>query len=372
MPAKMEHKRAAHKYRKAVTGRKPGSKVVCQRGAEGATAAATIADSIHSVKLETKSGIYVFCNQSNATVEEDEVNDMCDEIWTIYRNMLAKIKKEKLSLDPLAAGLSPATALTMALRGLRALIPADFEFNIEHSKGVFFIVVYQFCDFQRMWHCLEVGPVLLKLAKCNKPLHDLYLSFIRTFSQSAGVGLWDSGELGYAAESMDDYLAEDDEKGRAEALECIHLYEKGYIHDYLQRIKRAPVMKPAELLKRARRYKAGNPIANLIYQGAQLLTRGHSVHEFTYIPAGEVDHPYLDLDLQLNVAWDLNDKVTAHCEYMLDGMAQEGTQDPVAALNIFTNTKDYDFDALRKKATWPDELSQFFSRAWELTETFKK
>jgi len=297
---------------------------------------------------------------------------MCEEIWAIYVNMMAKIRNEKLTLNPTAEGLLPSTVLTMALRGLRSLIPRDFDFNIEHTNGVFYIIAYKVCNWPRMWHCLEVGPALLKLAKKNKPLHDLYLSFLRTFSEKAGVGLWDFGELGYAAESLDDWLAEDDEAGKAEAIACLKEYRMGYIHQYLKRIRRSKVMKPEDLSRRARRFKAGNPIANLIYQGAEILKGGYSIHQFIYSHEGDSEDLFLELDLQLNIAWDLNDSITGHCETLLDSMAQEGVQEPVAALNIYSDTQLFDFDGLRKKSEWPDDLSNFFTRAWELTESFKK
>jgi hypothetical protein len=250
------------------------------------------------------------------------------------------------------------------------MVPREFEFNIEQDEktGDYFFMLYRICEWYLCWHFIEVGPTLIKLKKENRSLHDLFLSFLRLLNRHA-ADLWDIGLMGNSLDAMDDRVAQGEFEWTPEESEkyknCIAEYE-GLPTQYLASIRKAKVYKAVDIQKRANRFKAGNPIANLISQGAELLLEDYEIQQYRYWPGGEEDSPYLDLESQINIIWKADDPLfDEHCEY-IDALANEGIYEPVLSFRVDAGTRKVDFAELNKKSHWPHKLSGFFDRAQEL------
>lgn len=375
MPSKNPNKRAARKARKGAGGRKKERKPICEVGGKrDEDPTPVIANSIYDLKLKEKPGPEVFCSLQH--IERKELERLYRDLSRCYERAHYLVYNEKLDnglpLEPTPIGLR----LYCILNGFKRLLPQDFHLNIEDINGKeFCFFIYAECVWPEYWHFLPVGDAIKKLYKTNRRLHDLFLSFLRLMNDN-GINLWYGGAMGMAQENIrDDFqnvLEDMNPVDEIDFLAEVADYKKGEANKYLSKIKRAPKLSAKEIKNKAARYSQREVIANLIYQGACLYMEGFSLWNYNYIPVGDVDSSFLELDCQCNIIWKENDflfRVT--CDY-LDSMAQEGMQYPVVSLKVDSKTKEIDFGKLSQMNRFPKLLSDFMSRASDLIKTYIK
>lgn len=373
MPAKTKHKRSASKTGRRIKKRAAGQPSACRGRKEGSPAVTIIADSIYTIRFKERSGPEVFCMIENIDIQDFE--KMYHDLWKAWANLKYRLTGDRLTFNAGSTGISIPVCLNYVLTQFRQMVPREFEYNIEKDEvtGDYYFMIYRFCEWGRYWHNIEIGPTLIKLKKENRSLHDLFLSFLRLFNRHA-ADLWDIGLMGCSLENLDERLCQFVDEGEDEVVEaytvCIAEYNDGLPAIYLPLIRNAKAYKALDLKKRAKRFKAGHPIANLIYQGADLFLEGNEIQNYRYLPGDEEDTFYLDLEGQINIIWKTGDPLyDEHCEYM-DALANEGTQEPVISMHIDAGTRKVDFAELNKKSHWPYKLSQFFERATKLINSY--
>lgn len=374
MPAKTKHKKSASRSGQRSKKRTARQPVTCRGGKEGSPAAAISRDTIYSIRFKERSGPEVFCALEK--VDADDFEKMFQDLWKAWQNLKYRLTGDRSKFNAVSAGVSIPIYLNYILTEMRQLIPGEFEFNIEldTKTGEYYFMIYRFCEWSRCWHYIEVGPALIKLKKENRSLHDLFLSFLRLFNRHA-ADLWDSGLMGSSLDNMDDRIIyhEDDGMDPQEIDEyraCLTDYRNGAPKDYCSLIRKAKAYKAAELKKRAKRFKAGNPIANIIFHGAELFMEANQIQDYRYLPGDEEDNYFLDFESQINIIWKENDLLyDEHCEH-IDAIANEGTQEPVLSIRIDAGIRKIDFAALNKKSHWPIKLSDFFERAQKLINSY--
>jgi len=311
---------------------------------------------------------------------QEKAEQMCNDLWDAYRRMAFLLTGEKTSFNPLKAGLSLPTCLHMAIDGFRRLIPKKYDFNIDHSKHepneTYHFTIYRYCPgwgSQRaagvgQWlHILPIGNVLQVLAVKNRPLHDLFLCFIRLFSQSTGIPLWDGAMTGFCVEHLDERLINLEGDASPEEVQGIRndieLYNRGIAAEYGKRILSAKRMEATELRNRARRFKSR--IANIIFEGAELLLSRHRLYDFYYMEEYFEDSCYLELDSQAVIIWQEEDNLHFELNEYVEAMANEGIQEPVAYFIIDKYLKQINMDDLEARTKWPGQLSAFLDRSYQ-------
>jgi hypothetical protein len=370
MPKNTIHKRTAPRPRKSASTRIERSQATCQRRTAATPTASVIADSVYKLRLAPKTGSQVLIGQEGEEFEGLLPEKLAADLWCSYRHFRFLVTGEKSSFDPLKAGMSPSTSLAMGLDGFRELLPRWMHYNIDkdHGTNEYHFTAYVECPGWGMfWHQLPVGHALQVLRKKRPALHDLFLSFIRVFSATTGASLWNDGMMGNAIEALDEriYQVEGEDPAAVESLrEDIELYQNGLASKYAGYIRRAKKMSPADLLKRARRFS--HPVANVIYEGCQLLLMDNRISHFDYFDAEYyMDSYYLDLDSQANIIWQVEDNLwNEHAQY-LEAIGNEGIQEPILAVRIDKYLRSFDEKEIKKKSTWPKELSAYFSRSYE-------
>lgn len=373
MPAKTKHKRAASQTGRRIKKRATRQSAARRGRTESSPTAAVIADSIYTVRFKERSGPEVFCLLEDVDIRDFE--KMYHDLWKAWANLKYRLTGDRINFNAGSAGISIPVCLNYVLTEFRQMIPVEFKYNIEKDEktGDYYFMIYRYCEWYRCWHYIEVGQALVKLKKENRPLHDLFLSFLRLFNRHA-ADLWDIGLMGSSLDNLDDRVCQFEDEGEDDTVEkyneCISEYRNGSPSKYLPLIRNARAYKALDLKKRANRFKAGTPIANLIYQGADLFLERIEIQDYLYLPGDEEDSFYLELESQVNIIWKEDDPLfNEHCEHM-DALANEGTQEPVLSFRIDASTRKVDFADLNKKSHWPNKLSKFFEIATELINSY--
>lgn len=382
MPEKAINAGTTQRSRKGAKKRSSKHNVIRQRGQGAEAAPEIIADSIFALTLPIKSGAEVyFTHGGHETDIEHKANiEIYNDLYTSFEQMCLLIKGEE-TRDTHKLGLSLHVAFNHMLLQTKLMIPSGFEFNIEYDERCkvaqkYYFVVYHYCEWPRYWLQFEIGKVVKKLIR-NKPLHDLFLSFLKGLG-ACGINFWNEGYMGNTLESLDEhaYMQKQDNDDPEEYINyntAIKTYDKGPAGKYRRLIKRAATINPGQMAIRARRFKKDNEIANLIYQGCHILEAGCNLNNYRYMPDGSYEDYdyYLDLDSQCNIIWEWDDPLTSlHREYLDNDFNNGYSQEPAASLNIRADTKEIDFIRLTEQARWTALLANFFQRANELIDKY--
>lgn len=383
MPAKTNNRTTAQRTRERLKRRSPKQKPARQRGQGSPAAADFVADSIFELKLDSKKGAEVFfTHNGEEEITHKDAEQMYKELYASYERIYTAVKGEE-TRDVHQLGIDMPVAFHHMLNNLKmGLLPSGYRFNVEFDEHCgaaqkYFFVIYHECEWPLQWHEFEVGPALLHLAKCNKPLHDLFLSFLKCF-RACGIDLWHEGFMGatldYMGDVVEEYLGSDEEVA-ASMNAAIENYSKGDASRYAKLIVNAKTVKPGEMRRRAKLYKKDQEIANLIHHGSVIIEDGNNLRKYRYEPVKEEEgwDTYLDLDSQCNIIWDWEDALSNEHRETLDSHANNGVvQEPVWHRAIIANSKDFDFITFAKEVRWPRQLSNFFETANDLLHKYSK
>jgi hypothetical protein len=376
MPKKTGHKGITSGPRKSLKGRAQGQQAIGAPQRPASAPAAVIADSFYSLKLPPRTGAHVFLAKEGSNVKMDQVERLTGNLWETFMQLHFLVKGERTKFNPLKAGLSVSTSLSMAINGISGLLPKSFGFNVDDKDETFSLTIYSSCDnWGAFWHILKVGHVLQVLAAKNKRLHNLFLSFLRQFSERIGISLWDEGMMGDSMESLDERLLnmpeEDYSPTDIESVkDDIRFYQEGPGREYARKIRYAKPMTPRNILKVARRFKG--PIAGIICQGCLLLDKASKIWEFIYDAEEYEDSYYLSLNDQVNIVWRDNDNLFYEHEGTLEALSNEGVQSPFVSQKIAGNVKKFSFDGLIERKEWLQDLSKFFISSYQVIQKFEK
>lgn len=382
MPTTNRNKRVTPKIRMGASGRTKKQETVCQRGTTEAHATPIVADSIYSLKMKPKNGPEVYSALTIKWLTADTFQKLYDDIFPIYANF-KMVKTGQQAFNSAAAGIELNVAFYSMLKEIKRLLPNWMEINFEKNEedDKYYIVAFAHVEFKCFWHTISIKPIVKKLKKENKALHDLFINFCRSFSSSIDAPMWYNSYMedhySYVLmEQLEQYREErdmDDPEDVAflQQYEAdINSYKNGEAAEYEKIIKKAKSMSGLELMRHAKRFKPGHPIANLIFQGAFLMT-GFCMSDYNYFPFGGIEENcHLSLDWQLNIIWDDTDNVTREYDSTLDAHAQEGIQEPFISFELTETTKDIDYKRLEEARKWPLEISNYFQRANVLINQF--
>lgn len=377
----------AQKIRGSIKRRNAKQNTLCERGQAPTPNAAVIADSLFTLRLKPKPGCEVYFNQrgDDSALEHKDCISMYNDVYSSFANFYTQQTGHAMT-DVHKLGLDAYIAFHHILTQMKMLLPAGYDFNIEYDESSqqvqkYFLVIFYECDWRMWWHTLEIGEALPKLRR-NKSLYSLFLSFLKAL-QTVGVDLWDDGFMGSTLwVCREDYIHQQHAEYGPESAEYktarkeLNSYTRGEALKVLKEIRKAEDIAPADLVNRAKRFKKDNEIANLIYQGANILKTGCKLTEYCYqFDDMDLDYhggEFLSLDSQCNIVWLLEDFVGSNHAETLDAVANNGyVQNPVLSLRLYADTK-VDFAELAKRAQWPMQLSDFFSRADELITKYLK
>jgi hypothetical protein len=375
MSKKATTKRPSPRARGSAKVRTARSAAARQGGSKRPAPGAPIGNSLFTVRFKEIPGTEVFFSTLGYKLKD--ADNFYEQVFQAYRRLFFLVKGKPLAFNPLEKGLSQPTSIAWMFRSIKELLPRELQFNIDRGDEGYFLTLFRECDFQPQWTVFPVGPTLLRLEKKNPSLHRLFLSFLRSFSQACTINCWYEGMMCNSLESLDDNVLQMEGDSSPEEVMAIKdeltAYRQGVPAQYAKKIRKSPKMSPAELQRAARRFKAGEPISNLIYQGAELMKPGYNLYDYCYPQAGEDDYScYLHLMDQAAIVWRIDDHLCGEHETYIDCDAQEGIMPPVAYQRIDRKTKAGALDDLVKKSYWPGQLQDFFDRANELIIKFNR
>ena len=383
MPQKTTDRNITRTARKGAQRRGAKQNVVRQRRPGAARADGVIGDSIFNIKFAPKKGSEVyFTLKGEEATEHKPAEEMYRDLYESYERIYMLIKGEE-TRNVFELGVSLPGALDYMLSQLKMhLLPSGYSFNVEHDEygktpGKYYFVIYHPCKWPFHWHLLEVGKALQKLAKTNRPLHDLFLSFLKAL-RGCGIDLWDEGYMGNSVEYLEEqecsYMQEGDEDSIQELQKIRKLYEKGDAAKYKKRIVNAKTIEPGEMQRRCKLYKRDTEIANIIHQGCELIKTGCRLTHYRYVPEppGEDEWDFfVDLDSQCNIIWDGSDYLFEVHTHFLDNDAANGyVQEAVWSMAVRPDTKEIDFLKIREEVRWPGQLAQYLGRAGDLMDKY--
>jgi hypothetical protein len=307
----------------------------------------------------------------------DDARRFYEDVYKAFKRLHYLVKGENLSFDPLAKGLSYATAVDWLFRSIKALLPRELDFNVDKGDDGYHLTIFKECDWPQEWLVFEVGPTVQKLRSTNPSLYRLFLSFIHSFGAGCCIEIWCAGMMGNSLEMLDDNImqmeGDSSPEEIAEMKAEIESYRSGEPAAVARAIKSSRKMTAAELQRAAKRFKTAQPICNLIYQGAELLKAGCSLYSFLYHPIDYEDQGcYLHLLDQAAILWKVGDHLFHEHESCLEAEANEGIMYPTIWCHVDSRTKKIDLEGMVAKRSWPTELRNFFIRAQELIEKFNK
>lgn len=375
MSKKAITKRPSLRARASTKRRASRSAAPCPGQRATPSTVAVLGNSLFAIRFREKPGPEVFFSTMGYRL---------DDVDVFYKGVLKSLARlhflkegKPLTFDPIRKGLSYPVSITWMLRRIKEMIPAGCDFNIDRDKSGYRIVVYRYCNFRPEWCVLEVGPAIIKLQKENSALLHLFLSFLRAFGERCTVELWDRGLMGNSLEMLDDNVLQMEGDSSPEEIadikKTIQEYRSGLPAKWAKMIRKARKVSPRALQVHAQRFKAGNPIANLIFQGAELLKPEFRLYDYLYYACGEEDYGcYLHLLDQAAIIWKAGDHLIHEHESYLDAEAQEGIMQPVAYVCIDDKTTSADLTKLRSKSSWPLQLQDYFRRAGELLAKYTR
>ncbi|HET6255828.1 MAG TPA: hypothetical protein VFE32_17255 [Puia sp.] len=372
MPKKVKTRRSPSSARSRTARGKKRSPASRPRSGERTPDAAVARPTLYTVRFKEKPGTEVFFKALGHPLDDPK---------GLYQILLSAAKRletirtgKPVDFDPLEKGITMPFAAAYVLRRLSDQIPRGFEFNIDREGKDYVVTIFQECPYDWSWSAFEVGPALRKLEKENKRLFGLFLSFLNQYSSACQIPIWDDGIMAYGLDYLKDSVLVNDfenAEDKRQVKKAIAEYEKGDPKRYIALIRKAPKIPLPQMQSRARCYKAGQPIANLIHQGVEIMRQGRSLTDYIYRGYyGDDFASYLHLLDQSAILFDASDLITQETETFLDANAQEGVEHPFVTLQIKKKTTKADLDKLESLLGWPMQLQQFTSRAQELVTKY--
>lgn len=344
-------------------------------------APAIIANSLFALTLNPVPGVVV---ESNKSLQNGAFKIYDDLLLCLNKIISSSGEIPKLPADDL-----PIERKLDALMGLikRAL---KLEFNVELIEKKFCVVVYHKCDYVNYLPAFQVGPSLLKVKKQNPRIHDLFVSFLKTFVSVACVDTW----FDFAFENSREYLKDTiwqyendgdyrqdiDPDWMDEAKKDLEEYETGLPTVYQKLLRRTKNPKSAaDLLKSANRFKAKHPLLKLIRKGCEVLDPRFSMWKYNYNP--DIDNQdednrdgySLEFINQAMICWKYGGPVDDEYNSWIDSHANEAGVDlPICKSVIHPNKNGrFNKEEFIEMCLWPSRLAEFFSDANHILNNYK-
>lgn len=383
MPQKIKHKRTAQRSRKGINGRKNDTGNGRQAGRTKKEASRVIANSIFALTLLPKPSLEVLnktggSGWSYSGQRDDDYYQMYEELFQAYRAGIKIVTGEPTFMDPLKEGFDIGFALSYVMNGFKNnILPKGFDFNIDRGHdGSYYFSIYSVCPFPEYWHCFEVAPVLRRLRKINKKLHDTFIIFLSCFMKHTGISGWWNGGMGYAEYQLeeelnawDEYHTDDDTDEDAEgsnnanynaAVETYESYKNGEAHEYAVLIKKTKAISTEHLLKKLQRFNSRNPLVVWMKEVCDFMKMPYCVQDFYYDEIME-DGEGLEFDQQVSIVWDFDDAYSSCQKSSIDSVASCcGVYPPIASIALTDVSKELDLDWLKNAAAWTEKLTNLY------------
>lgn len=370
--------------------------IVCKQRAGSQNATPFIADSLASLRLPVINGADVFFAQETKEnrngMEEASFIDMVTNLNDIYKRM-AKGLGVEIGAEFPNSNLKLVDQLTIAMEGIKSLLPSPFYFNVEYNVGDgHYITVYAECTCIEQWNVMEIGKLVKKLKKNSPKFHDFFLSFIRSFAWRNGIAFWWQNDYGNTIDYMDEQYSDacsaDNENCDGDEQEFyergmdkkewsneIKLYKTGKAFDYQNLIYANEKLSATTLLEQLASFKRPpRGLDELVRIGCEMMT-GISNEDFEYMPHDDNDdyNSYLRYDAQYAIVWALMSLTTTQHGESMDADATEGVQQPVWHIEIkkgFDQT--IDFEHWESCFGYPEKLRLFFDKAYQIIKDYTK
>lgn len=375
MPANVKTKKTAQRTRKRSHGRAHRPIPGHQERAIYPRHKTIVADSIHSLILEPKPGADVWFSLNGDGVEC--ADDMYRDLLACLKNALqltGKREKGERFFDPLNTGLSMGMSIDYVTRTFKnEIVPFGFDFNIDYDSDTgWYFSIYKELDSANEWCTISIRRVVDKLQAENKPLHDLFVSFLATFAAKINIPTWFDtiGEIimDHLPEKIEELHEYDDHEQIFELTQTIDLYKKGMPSQYGNIFKTRKYRRSTGAILKKLPTVAGShkELAEVIREGCRLISLPYTLDDFEY---GDSDNSGLRFMDQYLILWDESDNFSFEIGEYINAYAMEGVFPPIVRVPVTGTAKELDLKWLVNADTFPVELNNFFL---QMNECFKK
>lgn len=384
MPTQIKNKRIARRPGKGAAKREDqkGSR---RKGGHGSQAPApkVISNSIFALTLANKPGVEIvekLDGKVRRYFGDDNYRRMYGDLLECYHLAMRK-NGTPTAYDPLQSGIEIGMALYSVIHSFREhIVPKDCDLNIDDNElDGYYFTIYKTVDFEEWWHAFEIKHIVKKL-KHNKPLHDLFLCYIKTFMSHTGIMGWWDGGMGYADFMLEERIENwefeygdefENEQELNNAKAALESYKTGEAYQYEQLIRKSRVLPLKKLQKAIEPYKRSG-IGKLMMEGCTFLEQPGTINDFIYSEFEMEQGEGLRVDQQAAVIWDWDDAYTDMQEECLDAEAQGcGVIAPILNFSFNKHLKSFDKENFEKRAGWPKALTDFFSKHQDYVNAIK-
>lgn len=396
MPQTINQKRTAQRTRKGAHGRNNKAGKGCQGGSRTKEkASGIIANSIFALTLKPRPSLEVVDKIGRTSrsyySDTDDYYQMYEDLFAAYKVGVKICTGEATYMDPLKEDFGIGFALAYLMNGFKSnILPKGFEFNVDRGNdGYYYFTIYACTPFAEYWHGFDIRPVVHKLRKENKPLHDLFIVFLRSFMAKLNIPGWWNGGMGYAEyqlmeelQNWDEYNGDHwDEAGKKEGEDNAafhqaqfdyHSYTSGEAKEYQQLIEKAKPRSAESLLQSLGKFDKRIKIVRWMKNACELMKEPYRIEDFEYAEMMD-EGEGLEFNQQVTIIWDWDDNYTRQQSLSIDATAQGcGVYPPVISLAVTPVSKKIDIEWLKKGVAWPGKITALQKEYISITEKLTK
>lgn len=393
-----QHKGASLLTRKSIHDRKNRRKVARRKAGTGLKEEAprVLANSAFALTLQPKTWATL-----PHTVEDPKA-------FAVYRDLVRAYNygAELKGIDKIVykqSNTSTAAIADLLQLFTKNICPKGFEVNIDehyHKKTNaqhFHFSMFKHLEFPSYWHFFELKHVVHHLKKTNPKLHDLFITWLRSFVYYCSIPLWFDGPMSDSEFVLSSYTTElrellekkdlpeakaamenngYTEKDMLQRLSDIEtslkVYATGEAQVYMQKLIKTKPVKPVYLLRSLKTFAPQHKLVKFMKHGCELMKEKAGINDFCYELASGDNEGGLAFDQQVTIIWDWHDHYTGcYCRHMEDVSMQEDVAAPTICGRILpSGTHGLTLENLTEAIHWPKKLSALQAEFQSIAERF--
>ncbi len=392
MPQATKQRRSSRTVRESINARGIKARPRCQGGSRTtAQAPRIIANSLFALTLKPIPGVAFDLKKplsKNRFHSEDDYEQMYHDLLKCVQHAL-KLQGVETKADPYAAGIDLSASLVFVTSLFEhEILPGKLHgeyqwlYNIDKDDHGYYFTIYKYCEMQQYWHAFEIKHVVKYLYTRNKPVHDIFIRFLKTFMAYTDIKAWYNGALGYADYWFDEEIEfwwdnhdktdKDDISAYKEALKTRAVYATGEAKRYQLLLEKTTAENPAKLIDELLKFSKKNKLVNWMIEACAFMQKRHAyINGFIY----EEDDAQegLKFDQQVGIIWDWDDEYThAQSEAMDSDANSVGICSPCFFYHITPHTERFDKQELHEAIKIPLQIDKLFDHYYDAVNPLNK
>lgn len=377
MPQKTIKGKIAQRSGRRTDVRATRSKAMGNRSEKKEGVPSPVANTLHELRLTTKSGLQVNAILHGKSSELPEPQKLYADLYPCYANYYRLTQGKATSFDPVKdLGMSYSEGVYRITSMFKTLLPKGTHVNIDQAHdGHCHFSAYSCPNFGNYFHIVEIKFILEELRKMGTLYENLWLDFLKSFHAYIRSPFWFEGgtafdwafDFGFLEDRMQDADDEDSEAMEAE----IESYTKGEISGIAKSLKDRKVCKPKELLIRLSRIKSEWGLFKVMKEAAELMEMKFGMDSFEYDYFTGDDSMGLRVEYQHAIIWNNSDYITGVVHEYIECESQEGVFEAAIHLVVDKRCK-IKFDEYATEAEkWLERYEDIQTRLFTISDDLR-